>query len=130
MTRYGLILHAFCYSLLISVDFSQKASVIMQMLIRYLFASRRKKENLKNICSLHRKLGKLLIQLDQTDFTIKNDLLSIRSLYSVVLRGTLCNQGYNWALSQKLTLSHQGEFATPKEFPVSFLWGSDSTSQQ
>ena len=45
----------------------------MQMLICYLFASRRekKKKNLKNIFSLHGKLGKLLIQLDQTDFTIK-----------------------------------------------------------
>lgn len=70
----------------------------MQMLIRYLFASRRKKKkNLKNICSLHGKLGKLLIQLYQTDFTIK--MTYIRSLYSVVLRGTLCNQGYNWTLS-------------------------------
>ena len=73
----------------------------MQMLIRYLLPAGggKKKKTLKNICSLHGKLGKLLIQLDQTDFTIKNDLLSIRSLYSVVLRGTLCNQGYNWTLS-------------------------------
>lgn len=47
----------------------------MQMLICYL--CQQEEKYLKNICSLHGKLGKLLIQLDQTDFTNKNDLLSI-----------------------------------------------------
>lgn len=72
-TWHGLILHAFCCSLLIFCGFlsksiSHNADVNLLSLCQQ---EGKKKKNLKNICSPHGKLGKLLIQLDQTDFTIK-----------------------------------------------------------